>query len=40
MGTTDQGHTMVTNVCDTLSYGDILMCQIWLDYADSKKSWD
>ena len=37
-----QGQTEVMNVCDTLSYGDILMCQIWYEYVKGlcqKKLW-
>ena len=30
-------HTEVMNVCDTLSYSDTLMCQIWYDYSIDNK---
>ena len=28
---TGQVHKEVTNVCDTSSYGDTVVCQIWYD---------
>ena len=29
----------IMNVCDTLSYGDTPMCQIWQANVNPKKSW-
>ena len=33
-----QGHIEVVNACNTSSYCDTLMCQMWYDYVNRKKS--